>query len=174
LTTTFRRIRFAMTERDFSYGEVEDLLAAVLEIRPEGRQQLRARLRHLRNLGVPDLPKLGSGIKLRYSKRQAFEMLIAVGLETVGQTPRKAAALSLQVSEAWHKNQVETDALCGFVIVTPENQSAAIPGVAGFVQSYLRMGISELPFSEQDAPLIYSSIDLGKCWKRLHEALRSR
>ena len=162
-----------MVKEGFSYGEVEDLLAAVLEIRPEGRQQLRARLRHLRNLGVPNLPKPGSGIKLRYTKRQAFEMLIAVGLETVGQTPRKAAALSLQVSEGWYTNQVEINP-SGFVIVTPENQSTGIPGVEGFVQSYLRMGISELQFNGHDAPLIYSSIDLGKCWKRLNEVIEGR
>ncbi len=78
----------APSETAVTYGVVEAMIAEVLEIKPEGIGALRARLRHLRNLGVPALPRPGSGKKIKYSRRQAFEMLTTVILEHRGFTPR--------------------------------------------------------------------------------------
>ena len=54
-------------------------------------------------LGVPGLPRPGSGKKIRYSRRQAFEMLTTMILEHGGFTPRLAisAAQDLRGARQW-------------------------------------------------------------------------
>ena len=79
---------------DLQYRHVEIALADVFDVRPKGMPAFRARLRHLRNIGLPRLPQPGSGRKISYTRRQALEMLIALELLNVGQTPRNAALLA--------------------------------------------------------------------------------
>jgi len=85
------------SEVALTYGVVEAVIAEVLGIEPEGIGALRARLRHLRNLGVPGLPRPGSGKKIRYSRRQAFEMLTTMILEHGGFTPRLAISAAQDI-----------------------------------------------------------------------------
>jgi hypothetical protein len=73
------------------YRHLEAALADVMEIRPKDMSAFRARLRHLRNIGVPQLPNPGSGQPIEYSRHQALEMLIALQLEIIGQSPRQTA-----------------------------------------------------------------------------------
>ncbi len=75
---------------ELRYGEIEAAIAQVLEIKSAGVPALRARLRHLRNMGLPDIPNPGSGRKVSYTTFQAMEMLIAVVLEYGGITSRNA------------------------------------------------------------------------------------
>ena len=80
------------------YRNVEAALATVLEVRPKRIGAFRARLRHLRNIGLPSgLPRPGSGQQIAYSQGQALEMLIALVLEELGQSPKAAAALSASI-----------------------------------------------------------------------------
>jgi hypothetical protein len=76
------------------YREVEAALAEVMHIGPKGMGAFRGRLRHLRNIGLPRLPKSGSGRAIYYSPRQALEMLLALELENAGQTASKAALVA--------------------------------------------------------------------------------
>jgi hypothetical protein len=72
--------------------EVEAALAQVMNVKPQDLGAFRARLRHLRNIGLPRLPKIGSGKAIDYSTRHALEMLLALELEDAGQTPCYSAA----------------------------------------------------------------------------------
>jgi hypothetical protein len=54
----------------------------------------RARLRHLRNIGVPRLPNPGSGQPIDYSRQHALELLVALQLEKIGQTPKQVVLLA--------------------------------------------------------------------------------
>ena len=57
-----------------------------MNVKPKDIGAFRGRLRHLRNIGLPRLPKIGSGRAIDYSDRQALEMLLALELEDAGQT----------------------------------------------------------------------------------------
>ena len=80
------------------YKRVEAALADALEVKPDGMGAFRARLRHLRNLGLPKLPTPGSGQRIGYSEDNAFVMLLALELEDVGLAPRSAATIAPSIA----------------------------------------------------------------------------
>ena len=81
-------------EDGLSYGEVENVIASVLGVKAEARSRMTARIRHLRNIGILSIPRPGSGVKIAYSERQAFELLLALALQSVGQSPTRAGSLA--------------------------------------------------------------------------------
>src|SRR5215469_8286170 len=78
----------------FRYGVIERALADVLRVRPEKMNAFRGRLRHLRNINCPKLPKTGSGQPVFITREQAIEILIALELGTLGVAPRYAVELA--------------------------------------------------------------------------------
>jgi hypothetical protein len=80
------------------YGDLETALAKVVGIKIKDRRAFRAKLRHLRNIGLPRLPRPGSGQPIAYSRHQALEMLIALELEKIGQAPKNAALLAQSIA----------------------------------------------------------------------------
>jgi hypothetical protein len=80
------------------YGEVEAILATVKNIPSEGIPAFRARLRHMRNIGVPmGLPQTGRGGVLRFSKDQVFEMLWCLDLQEISWPPKEAAKFAYYI-----------------------------------------------------------------------------
>jgi hypothetical protein len=79
------------------FGQIENILARVLEVEPAGKKVLVARLKHLRTIGLPELERPGSGLRLPYTKDMALQMLFATGWENLGQTPRIAAKLAKEL-----------------------------------------------------------------------------
>ena len=75
----------------FTYSTVTDALAQVLHVRLAERGAFEARLRHLRNIGVPATARPGSGKRLPYSKEHACQILVALLLQSLGCAPRTAA-----------------------------------------------------------------------------------
>jgi hypothetical protein len=73
------------------YRHLEKALAQVMNIKARDMSAFRARLRHLRNIGLPRLPNPGSGQPIDYTRRQALELMIALELEKLGQSPRTVA-----------------------------------------------------------------------------------
>jgi hypothetical protein len=73
----------------FTYSEIENALAQMVQISKVDRPAFTARLRHLRNLGLPQT-KPGSGKRVSYTEADAEEMLIALLLERLGCSPRTA------------------------------------------------------------------------------------
>lgn len=84
------------------YGEVEAILAAVKNIGPDGLPAFRARLRHMRNIGVPEgLPQTGRGGVLRFSKDQVLEMLWCLDLQEMAWSPKDAANFASHLKIWW-------------------------------------------------------------------------
>jgi len=74
----------------FRYGVIEKALAEVFRVTPDQMGALRGRLRHLRNINCPKLPKTGSGQPVLITREQAIEILIAIELGKLGVAPRHA------------------------------------------------------------------------------------
>jgi hypothetical protein len=74
----------------YRYRHVEAALATVFEIKPDEIGAFRGRLRHLRNIGAPELPKPGSGQQIEYTREHVVEVMLAVELATLGVAPRHA------------------------------------------------------------------------------------
>jgi hypothetical protein len=85
----------------YKYRIVEEALARTLGVREEDLPAFRAKLRHLRNLGVPPIDKPGSGRKVAYQPSDAYRMLVALELEILGFTPKTAATGALSMMSAW-------------------------------------------------------------------------
>lgn len=101
----------------YRYRHIETALARVFNVMPEGMGAFRARLRHLRNIGVPELPKPGSGEQINYTRENAIEILLALELEALGVSPRHAAAhAKLHTEQASRLNDMD-ERKC--LIVTP-------------------------------------------------------
>jgi hypothetical protein len=78
---------------DLRYQHIEGAMAAMFRVSPEHIKALRARLRHLRNLGVPELPKVGSGVQLSYRLDAAREIYLALEFSRSGISPNVATAI---------------------------------------------------------------------------------
>lgn len=76
------------------YSQVERALADALAIAPGAMGAFRARLQHLRNLGVPAVERPGYGRAVEYRRTHVIQMLVA--LELV-QMPRIAAPFALDI-----------------------------------------------------------------------------
>ena len=76
------------------YEDVEESLAEIMNVKPRRRGAFRAQLRHLRNIGSPCLPKTGKGYAINYDRRHALEMLLALELQNIGQTAKRAALVA--------------------------------------------------------------------------------
>jgi hypothetical protein len=143
---------------ELRYKHIEAALAEVLEVRPKGLGAFRARLRHLRNLGLPRLPKPGSGQHIIYTRRQALEMLVAAELEKVGQTPKSVAILAQSiVGQSPYGRYRGKD--CYVAI------SEARPG---YTMAYGLRAFTEMMKS---APDVFLVINVSACVRKLDPAL---
>lgn len=82
----------------YTLGQVEAAVAAAHGIREEALPAFKARLRHLRNLGVPMIPHVGSGSRVNYSEDHVRQLFLALEFEQFGMSPRLAARF---VREIW-------------------------------------------------------------------------
>jgi hypothetical protein len=76
------------------YSQFEKILADTFSIKEKGLGAFRARLRHLRNLGVPDVPQRGSGNTVIYKADDLLTALVALQLQTLGCAPAVSADLA--------------------------------------------------------------------------------
>src|SRR5438132_1024758 len=92
-------IPFRAADKAYGYGTVERALATVMDIdlKKDGRR-FKAQLRHLKNIGVPKIPKPGRGQKVEYSYWHALEMAFALYLQKVGVAPQRAAAIAAKAA----------------------------------------------------------------------------
>jgi hypothetical protein len=140
------------------YKHVEAALAEVLKVGPKAMGAFRARLRHLRNIGLPRLPSPGSGRAIDYSRQQALAMLIAVELEKLGQSPKQAAVLAQSMMRQSPYGQHEGKDC--YVGVSEHS--------AGYTMAYGLDGVTRLLKS---APAVLLLINISACVRRLDAAL---
>jgi hypothetical protein len=88
------------------YGHIEAALAEIMKIEPDAAKAFHARLRHLRNIGVPaGLPTPGKGQAIKYTRQHAFEILIALSLQQAGQGPQNAGRTAKYVNDQYHEKK---------------------------------------------------------------------
>jgi hypothetical protein len=143
---------------ELQYKHIEAALAEVMQVKPKSLPALRARLRHLRNIGLPILPKTGSGRPIQYSRHHALEMLIAIELEKVGQAAKNAAMLAASIVRQTPYGQHRGKD--SYVIIGE--------GKHGYV---LAIGRRQFMQAMRLAPETFLSINVSACVTKLDAAL---
>jgi hypothetical protein len=108
----------------FQYGVIEKALAEVFCVTPGQMGALRGRLRHLRNINCPKLPKTGSGQPVWITREQAIEILIAIELGRLGVAPRHAVEAGKFYAEEISDPNQDTLDHGGHMIVSPSLEFA--------------------------------------------------
>ncbi len=147
------------------YKQTEAAIAKTLEIKPGGIGALRARLRHLRSLGLLKLPTPGSGQRIGYSEDNAFVMLLALELEDVGLAPRFAATIAPSIARM-HRSLHRAVELSAdgdlYAAVTPRGAKrwTALPTRAAFDEFLARERLG------------FCLLNVSLCARTLNRALR--
>jgi hypothetical protein len=140
------------------YEHVEKALAEVMKVTPKGMGAFRARLRHLRNIGLPRLPKPGSGRAIDYTRQHALEMLLAVELENLGQTARRSALLAGSMVRQTPYGQYQN--MDCYVCCKPNSREYSSAS-----------GLKNLMELMATAPHVSLVINVSSCVRKLEEAL---
>jgi hypothetical protein len=141
-------------EESLRYYHIEAALAALMGIDQNSIGAFRARLRHLRNIGVPVLPNPGSGRPIEYSRRHALELMIALELEKLGQSPRSVAMNAPSIVRQLREGQD-----CYAMIHEDK---------PGYTMTWTKKGFSEFL---SKAPDVFTVINISGCVRRLDAAL---
>ena len=99
----------------FRYQHIEVILAHMFHIEDSGMKAFRARLRHFRNLGVPDLPKVGSGSQIVYTDDHLHQLFLALEFAAFGIPPK-------QISEALKSHWPRLREICMKVLERSNEQ----------------------------------------------------
>lgn len=91
------------------YQHIERALAGWYGISHSDMKAFKARIRHLRNLGVPSVEKVGKGTQLTYTRRHLWEIFIALELTKIGISPATAALSVDLMSEHFDDYMVQVD-----------------------------------------------------------------
>lgn len=78
---------------EFSYAQIERLVAAMHGILPARRSALEGRLKHFKRLGFPSGVNTGRGIAAKYNISAVLRLVVAFELLQLGIMPEKAVAL---------------------------------------------------------------------------------
>jgi hypothetical protein len=68
-------------------------MVRLFEVEPSNLLALRARIRHIRDCGVPPIPRGGRGPAAEYSRLHVIQLAVALTLSTVGVSPKSSAAI---------------------------------------------------------------------------------
>jgi hypothetical protein len=115
------------------YGQFEEALVRMFSIDETNLNAFRARLRHLRDLRIPNIPKRGSGNTFSYRREDLLVTFVALALQTLGSTPTISAIIAAGVARQFHWLQGEKDV---FLVVANipesiEDTPRIMPGVRG-------------------------------------------
>lgn len=119
----------------YRYADIEAAVAGSQRIPDEGLGAFRARLRHLRNQGVPDVPRPGKGRAVHYTLHHAAQLAFALELEAISVPPHQVAEL---VRHAWANTDVPR-----FIKELPPVSGRGDPGPPRFLVMELNF-ISEI------------------------------
>jgi hypothetical protein len=103
------------------YGQFEKALVEVFSIKEDNLGAFRARLRHLRSLGVPEIPKRGSGNTAIYKAEDLLATFVALALQTLGSTPTISAEIAKFAIQ--HFGKLRSEAKEIFLVVTNTSES---------------------------------------------------
>jgi hypothetical protein len=114
-----------MATTTYQYKHVEQALAETIGINTSELPAFRARLRHLRNLGLLTKSNPGSGKTIRYTENDILEVLLALEAQLLGLPPRLAVSFvrgaghdlikkTLRASEAGKRFTISAEPHFGF------------------------------------------------------------
>jgi hypothetical protein len=94
------------------YRIVEAILVKLHEVAPEDLGAFRARLRVLRDMGIPDMPRVGKGARVEFADVQVEEMHLALTMSEFGLTPARVVQVIgfLRVTPTWLHRKPHADA----------------------------------------------------------------
>lgn len=118
------------------YRQFEEALVAMFSITKPGLGAFRARLRHLRELRIPNVPKHGSGNAVNYTREHLFTTSIALALQTLGFGPIVSALVAQHAARQAHWLGEEKEA---FLIVA--NFPAPTPSEMRDTPDFHQLGI---------------------------------
>ena len=98
------------------YGQFEEALVQMFAIRETNLGAFRARLRHLRSLGIPKIPKRGSGNTAIYRMEDLLATFVALALQTLGSTPTISAEIAKFAAQYFEKLRSKDEEI--FLVVT--------------------------------------------------------
>jgi hypothetical protein len=107
------------------YRQFEEALVQMFSIREANLGAFRARLRHLRKLGIPNITKRGSGNTFIYRAEDLFTTFVALALQTLGSAPTISAVIANAAARWFRRLGFEQEDI--FLVVmnlpepTPEN-----------------------------------------------------
>lgn len=80
------------------HGHVQAALADLMRVKPDDMPAFQARLRHFRNIGVPSgLPEVGRGGVVDFTRRNIFELFVALEMHKAGLPPKHAALFAVEM-----------------------------------------------------------------------------
>jgi len=109
------------------YGQFEEALVQMFAIKEANLGAFRARLRHLRSLGIPKIPKRGSGNTAIYRMEDLLTTFVALALQTLGSTPTISAEIAKFAAQYFEKLRSKDEEI--FLVVT--NTSDPNPEIMG-------------------------------------------
>src|SRR6266404_990190 len=98
------------------YRQFEEALVQMFSIREASLGAFRARLRHLRSLGIPKIPKRGSGNTAIYRMEDLLTTFVALALQTLGSTPTISAEIAKFAAQYFEKLRSKEEEI--FLVVT--------------------------------------------------------
>jgi hypothetical protein len=106
------------------YKTLENMLAQLHGIEPEGLKAFRSRLRVLRDIGVPAVVRPGKGSRVDYSFEDLWEAHIGLLLEEFGLPPSRVAIVSKDARARWFEEMREEETSSGgdaWALLMPSN-----------------------------------------------------
>ena len=110
------------------YGQFEKTLVEVFSIKESNLAAFRARLRHLRTLRVPKIPRRGSGNTAIYKTEDLLATFVALALQTLGSTPAISAEIANFAGQNFDKLKLQDEDIFLVIMNTSDERSSSKPG----------------------------------------------
>lgn len=98
-----------MDLNNLRYQHIERALMRHYDVKFPDQKAFKARLRHFRNLGVPCVEKVGKGTQITYTRRNLWEILLALELNKLGVAPATAALAVSTIGDRFSMLMVSLD-----------------------------------------------------------------
>jgi hypothetical protein len=153
---------FILSSMKLQYRHVESALVRLFGVDNSHIGAFKARIRHLRNLGVPHIVKPGSGDRVEYTRVNVAEMALALELERFGKPPREAAWMAAHFARA--PEFLASRRAPRYLVLLPARLDARPIGDANGTSSYIEFpngGIAYLADGQEIRPLLKKCSSFG-------------
>ena len=148
----------------YQNGQVESALARVCRIPAAELGAFKGKLRHLRNLGIPKVRRVGSGNRAKFNRSDVLTMRLALEFSTLGIKPAAVAGLTtkgLEHLEEHSKTVVGKDV---YLIVFPAHPQGYI-----WLTAYGIEGVAKI--AEKISATNFVTINLSRLVREMDMAL---